>query len=264
MSNYWGEREAKAQEKLVTKNIKQTQKQLQKYYLNCYKDLLGHYEETYNALFSQMDEGKEITPAHLYNLDKYWKLQGQVKKELEKLGYKQLGELERRFNILYTGVYLSIDLPQSDNSWALLDKEAISKIINSIWCADGKTWSQRVWDNTDKLQQALNDSLVKCIVNGSNPDELRKQLMKQFGVSYERASTLVNTEMAHIQTEAARDRYKAAGCKEVEVYGEEDESRCDICGELHGKKFPINGVMPLPAHPNCRCCLLPVVEVNID
>ena len=88
--------------------------------------------------------------------------------------------------------------------------------------------------------------------------------MKEFNTSYERASTLVNTEMAHIQTEAAKNRYRAAGCREVEVYGEEDSGRCDICGKLHGQHFPIAGAMPIPAHPNCRCCLLPVVEDRTD
>lgn len=262
MNKYWAERQAKAQEELTTRSIKKTEKQIQKYYLNCYKKLLGQFESTYNAVFSQMSEGKQITPAHLYNLDKYWKLQAELKAELEKLGYKQLSKFEYEFNKLYTGVYLSIDLPTSDKSWALLDKEAVNKVINSIWCADGKTWSQRVWDNTDKLQQALNDNLIACVVNGSNPSELKKLLMKEFGVSYERANTLVTTEMAHIQTEAARDRYREYGCQEVEVYGEEDESRCDVCGELHGKRFPVNAAMPLPAHPNCRCCLIPVVEVD--
>ena len=262
MNNYWAERQAKAQEELTTRSIKKTEKQIQKYYLNCYKKLLGQFEATYNAVFSQMSEGKDITPAHLYNLDKYWKLQAELKTELEKLGYKQLSKLEDEFKKLYTAIYLSIDLPTSDKSWATLDKEVVNKVINSIWCADGKAWSQRVWENTDKLQQALNDNLIDCVINGRNPSELKKLLMKDFGVSYERANTLVTTEMAHIQTEAARDRYRKSGCQEVEVYGEEDERRCDICGKLNGKRFQINGVMPIPAHPNCRCCLIPVVEID--
>ena len=81
MNKYWAER----QEELTTRSIKKTEKQIQKYYLNCYKNLLGQFESTYNAVFSQMSEGKDITPAHLYNLDKYWKLQAELKAELEKL-----------------------------------------------------------------------------------------------------------------------------------------------------------------------------------
>lgn len=260
MANYWAERQAKAQEALTTKSIKATEKQIRKYYEQCYKNLLGQYQLTYNEVFLQISEGKQITPAHLYNLDKYWQLQGQVKRELERLGSRTLAKMEFEFNKLYTGVYLSIDLPNSQASWAMLDKQGIEQMVNQIWCADGKTWSQRVWDNTDKLQQALNDNLIQCVVNGSNPAELKHLLMKEFNVGFSRADSIVRTEMTHIQTIAARDRYIEYGCSEVEVWAEEDETQCDACKELHQKRFPIYGAMPVPVHPNCRCCIIPVVE----
>jgi SPP1 gp7 family putative phage head morphogenesis protein len=66
--------------------------------------------------------------------------------------------------------------------------------------------------------------------------------------------------MAHIQTQAAQHRYSEYGIKEVEVWADEDERRCEVCGELHEKRYPVNGVMPVPAHPNCRCTVIPVVE----
>lgn len=263
MSNkYWLERQVKAQEALTTKSIKQTKNQIKKYYERCYKNLLGQYQSTYNEVFLQMKEGKQITPAHLYNLDKYWQLQAQVKSELQKLGSKQLAKMEYEFNKLYTGVYLSIDLPNSDQSWALLDKQAVEQMINQVWCADGKSWSSRVWDNIDKLQQALNDNLINCVVNGSNPSDLKKLLMGEFNCGYYRADMIVRTEMAHIQTMAARDRYLDYGCKEVEFWAEEDEIQCDECRRLHQKRFPIYGVMPVPVHPNCRCCIVPVIETE--
>jgi hypothetical protein len=66
--------------------------------------------------------------------------------------------------------------------------------------------------------------------------------------------------MAHIQTQAAKQRYSDAGVLEVEVWADYDERRCDVCGKLHKTKHPINGTMPIPAHPRCRCCILPVVD----
>lgn len=68
--------------------------------------------------------------------------------------------------------------------------------------------------------------------------------------------------MANIQTQAARERYRNAGVAEVEVWADYDERRCDVCGELHKKRFPVNATMPVPAHPRCRCCILPVVETK--
>jgi SPP1 gp7 family putative phage head morphogenesis protein len=66
--------------------------------------------------------------------------------------------------------------------------------------------------------------------------------------------------MAHIQTQAAKQRYADAGLEEVEVWADKDERQCDVCGKLHQKRFPIGGNMPIPAHPRCRCCIIPVVE----
>lgn len=136
------------------------------------------------------------------------------------------------------------------------------KMVGYVWCADGKTWSARVWGNVGKLQEELNESLIDCLVTGKNPSELKKKLMQDFGASFNRADTLVRTELAHIQTEAARERYRGAGVQEVEILADYDERRCDICGELHKKRFPINGSIPIPAHPRCRCCILPVVDAE--
>ena len=135
-------------------------------------------------------------------------------------------------------------------------------MINSIWCADGKSWSNRIWTNTDRLQQALNDSLIDCVLTGKKTTELKNMLQEQFNVSYSRADSVVRTEMAHIQTQAAQKRYEDAGITEVQVWADEDERRCDICGKLHETKYLINEQMPIPAHPRCRCCIIPVVETN--
>lgn len=66
--------------------------------------------------------------------------------------------------------------------------------------------------------------------------------------------------MAHIQTQAAQQRYIDYGITEVEVPEDEDERRCEVCGKLHGKRFKITETMPVPAHPRCRCCIVPVIE----
>ena len=133
-------------------------------------------------------------------------------------------------------------------------------MINQIWCADGVSWSSRVWKNTALLQQELNDNLIECPLAGRKTSELKKLLQERFNVSYNRADSIVRTEMAHIQTQAAKQRYADAGLEEVEVWADKDERRCDVCGKLHKKRFPVNAKMPIPAHPNCRCCILPVVE----
>ena len=159
----------------------------------------------------------------------------------------------------YQQIYEAVAL-KDDLFFAEISQETAQQMINQIWCADGKSWSSRIWKNTDRLQQALNDGLIDCVLTGKKPTDLKKLLMEQFDVSYRSADSVVRTEMAHIQTQAAKQRYLDAGITEVEVWAEKDERQCEICGKLHQKRFPIDGAMPVPAHPRCRCCIIPVVE----
>lgn len=259
-SDYWKERQALTQERLTSKSIKETEKQLEKYYSSSMSKILGQFEQVYNKVFSNISEGKEVTPADLYKLDKYWQLQGQLKVELERLGNKQAKLLSKAFEAQYIDIYNAIALKDDLGAFSQMAVETAKQMINTIWCADGKSWSDRIWTNTGELQQALNDHLINCVLTGKKTTELKQILQKDFEVSYSRADSLVRTEMAHIQTQAAQQRYKDSGIQEVEVWADEDERRCEVCGSLHQKRYPINGVMPVPAHPRCRCCVIPVVD----
>ena len=258
-ANYWAERQAQAQAAITQKNIAEVEKQLTKYYGNSMNKIIGQFEKTYNKLFSTIAEGREPTPADLYKLDTYWQLQAQLAQELDSLGNKQAKLLSKKFMQEWEHIYKAIAI--KDNLYfGEIDTQAAQQMINSIWCADGQTWSNRIWSNTNRLKAALNENLIYCVTTGQQPAELKKLLMQQFGVSFNRADTLVRTEMAHIQTEAAKARYVDAGIEEVEILADEDERRCEVCGKLHEKRFPIHSAIPIPAHPKCRCCIVPVVE----
>lgn len=220
--------------------------------------VISEFEATYDKLLASMADGKQPTPADLYKLAKYYEMQSQVAAELTKLGDKQAALLSKQFIDEYMSVYESLAIP-GEEAFKTIDRQAAEQAINQIWCADGKSWSQRIWTNTDDLKQTLNDELIKCVISGKKTSELTKLLQERFDVSYNRAATVVRTETAHIQTQAAQQRYKNFGITEVEVFADEDERRCDVCGKLHQKKFPIGGTMPVPAHPNCRCCIIPVI-----
>lgn len=258
---YWEERQAKAQENLTSKKVKETEAQLKKYYINSMRKVIGQFEATYNKLLSTIEEGRAPTPADLYKLDTYWQMQGQLKAELQKLGDKQAALFSKKFIEEYQQIYEVIAL-KDDLFFREISTETAQQMINQVWCADGKSWSSRIWKNTELLQEALNENLIDCVLTGKKVTQLKNLLQAQFDVSYTRADSIVRTEMAHIQTQAAKQRYLDYGITEVQVWADEDERRCDICGDLHEKRYPIGGAMPIPAHPRCRCCIIPVVEVE--
>ena len=259
MSTYWQDRMAASLTKVSSKRIKEIEKQLKKYYAHTMNSVINDFESTYDKLMASAAEGKEVTLADLYKMDRYWQMQGQVKRALQELGDKKISLFSKIFEINFFDVYYSINI-EGATAFTTIDKSAAQHIINQIWCADGKSWSQRIWEDTTKLQEVLNEKLVDCILTGKKPTELKKQLQEQFGVSYRRADTVVRTEIAHIQTQAAQQRYKDYGIEEVEIWADEDERRCDVCGKLHRTKYKVGAFIPIPAHPNCRCCIVPVIK----
>ena len=88
--SYWANRIAKNQQKIEGKTIKQINKQLQYYYGRAAEKVIRDFETVYLKIKKAEEDGKEITPADLYKLDKYWEAQAQMKHELEKLGNKEI------------------------------------------------------------------------------------------------------------------------------------------------------------------------------
>lgn len=254
---YWVNRDRKAQEEFTNLTIKQTEQQLKRNYRKALESVIDDFEATYDKLLVTVGEGNSPTPADLYKLDRYWKTQARLVKVLETLEDKDVKLFSRNFQRQYEGIY-QLTAKYFDSSFSQPDFLNAEQIINQVWCADGRSWSQRIWNNRERLRQELNDRLLECVINGKKTSQLKQELMAAFNVGYNRASTIARTELAHLQTEAAAARYKDYGIKQVEVLA--DDAKCDYCGRLNHKKFSVYEKMPIPAHPNCRCCIIPVIE----
>lgn len=258
-SEYWKERMAEALNRISNKSIKQIESQMKKYYATAMKHTIAQFEATYDKLMAAKEDGKEVTPADLYNLDKYWQMQAQMRDELQKLGDKQNALFSKQFETNFFEVYYSL-FKESEVAFSTINTSIVQQMINQIWVADGKSWSKRVWDNIELLKETLNENLIDCVVAGKQTSELKHILMDRFNVSYNNADMLVRTEIAHIQTQAAEKRYKDVGIQMVEIFAPHDERRCKVCRKLHGKRYPVGAPLPVPSHPRCRCAVLPVIE----
>lgn len=257
--NYWQRRNLRTQRRISRKSEQEIEEQLKRYYRKAAERSVRDFEATYDKILAAIKDGREATPADLYKLDKYWQMQGQLQQELQNLGDNSLSLFQKQFIEQYKAIYESTSLP-SNVAYSTIDSATARQMINQIWCADGKSWSQRIWDNTKLLGETLNEELIHCVVAGKKTSELKKLLQERFNVSYYGADRIARTEIAHIQTQAAQQRYKDYGIEEVEVWADKDERRCDVCGKLHQKRYPIGSRMPVPVHPNCRCTIIPVIK----
>lgn len=264
--NYWAKRQAQIQDKLANLSRKKIEKQMIKYYGDTAKRVIAEFENTYNKILVQQAEGKEVTPALLYQLDSYWMMQGQLREELRKLGEKQVSLLTKEFELAFFDVYYSI-APEGMTAFNTIDAAGARQLINAVWLADGKSFSQRIWGNTERLLETLNEGLIHTVATGAPTTKLKHVLQERFGVSYSRANMLVRTELAHVQTVAAKQRYEDYGLKEYEILGNDDDScgnHSVDCHQMDGKKFlyseMVVGKNAPPFHPNCRCAIVPVID----
>lgn len=259
MNDYWRERWSRSLNRIGNKNIKEIEKQMRKYYKSAMNKTISEFESLYDKVLAKQAAGEEISPATLYKLQKYWDVQAQLEHELTKLGDKVAKKLSKAFEKNFFEVYYSITF-ENKKLFNTIDSAAARQIINQVWCADGKTWSQRIWQNTQKLMETLNEELIHVVVTGKKPTELKHKLMERFNVSYNQANSLVTTEIANIETQAAKQRYHDYGIQYMQFWAEKDERQCPECGKLHKKLYPVSGPMPVPVHPRCRCTMIPVVD----
>lgn len=259
MSNlYWLIRSTKSQQAYTDLSIEKSRVKMAKEYSSLMKKVIDEFEAIYDKLATLENPA---SPADLYRLDKYWQAQAKLSKNFQEFGDKTIQELSRNFQEQYRGIYELLSRP-SEPAFATLDTTGIEQVINQVWCADGLSWSQRVWNNTQLLQQELTDKLTECLVSGKKTSQLKQELMARFDVAYHRAEALVRTEMAHLQTEAAKQRYQDYGVQEVEVLVEADA--CDDCKALKGKRYNLAKATSLvPRHVNCCCCIVPVITGSL-
>lgn len=119
--DYWRRRMLDAQKQVTDKGIDALNKQLRQYYKKVMQRTIDDFEAIYDKVLANAEEGKQITPADLYNLDKYYKIQAQLRDRLQQLGDKSCNAMSDAFQEEYKQIYTSlIDGHISDAAWSTI------------------------------------------------------------------------------------------------------------------------------------------------
>ena len=136
-----------------------------------------------------------------------------------------------------------------------LDDRRIQTAMEHCWAMDGKTFSDRIWQNKEKLTRELNTMLMQSVIQGKNAGDYIGELAKKMNVSRRNASMLIMTESAAIASKATQGCYKDLGVKEFEFEATLDDHTSEICQSMDGQHFPMSeyniGVNAPPLHPWC-------------
>lgn len=145
-----------------------------------------------------------------------------------------------------------------------LDKRKVEVLLKKPWAQDEKNFSDRIWDNKEKLVRELHKELAQNIIRGESPDKAIERLAKTMNVSRNQAGTLVMTELSAISSEAQRECFKELGVREFLVVETLDGITCETCQAMDRKHFPLSdfviGETAPPFHPHCRGCVSPYYD----
>ena len=134
--------------------------------------------------------------------------------------------------------------------------DIVNKFVGTAW-SNGKDFSARIWENTDKLADYLNTDIAQGFARGESYEKLTQHLQQRFeNVSQRDAYRLIYTEGTYVMNEAAIaafeedfDYYKLSPVR--------DGKACSVCVDVARSTFEIKrrqpGINFPPMHPYCRC-----------
>lgn len=193
-------------------------------------------------------------------------IQLQIRQECEMLYNELQTGLEEHLGNIYTEAYHRTVFEIQKGlgvvtTFATIDDRRIRTVLDTCWAADGKTFSNRIWQNKTSLMNELNTILTQSVIRGENPGNYISTLAKKMKTSRVNASRLIYTESAFVAAQADKDCYKDLGVKEFEFLATLDSHTSEICREMDGQHFPMSeykiGVNAPPLHPHCRSTTCP-------
>ena len=155
------------------------------------------------------------------------------------------------------GIGVGFDLMQ-------LDTNKIDKLISKPWAADGKNFSERIWNNRAQLVSELENRLTQSIIRGQSPKKVIAEIAERFNVNKSRAGALVMTESAFFASASQRDAFNDLDVEKYEVLATLDSHTSETCRRMDGQVIPMSdykpGVTAPPFHVRCRSTTVPFFD----
>ena len=193
----------------------------------------------------------------------------QVRGEIEKLYNGRESGFESYLKNLYKDQYnrtafqIAKGTGVGTNIYSLNDK-LVNTVIKKPWAPDGKNFSDRIWEDKDKLINTLHTEMTQAFIRGDSLEKLADKIAEKMKVSKSNASRLVYTESAAYSSMARLKSYKDLGVEKYEIVATLDNRTSDICQDMDGKVFDLKdyevGVTANPFHVRCRTTTAPYFD----
>ena len=122
---------------------------------------------------------------------------------------------------------------------------------------DNANFSQRIWDNSEKLGEYLKTQLTADSMSGKSIQNIAKELSEYMNVGLYNAIRLVRTEVNHFANEAEMLSYEELEIEKYRFIATLDNRTCEHCAALDNRVFKVKERKPSknypPIHANDRC-----------
>ena len=193
----------------------------------------------------------------------------QVRGEIEKLYNGRESGFESYLKNLYKDQYnrtafqIAKGTGVGTNIYSLNDK-LVNTVIKKPWAPDGKNFSDRIWEDKDKLINTLHTEMTQAFIRGDSLEKLADKIAEKMKVSKANASRLVYTESAAYSSKARFKSFQDLGVEKYEIVATLDNRTSDICQDMDGKVFDLKdyevGVTANPFHVRCRTTTAPYFD----
>lgn len=143
-----------------------------------------------------------------------------------------------------------------------VDKHRVELAIKTAW--SGMNYKGIILRNGSQLEKELRQTILTAVHRGSSIQKLSEDLSKRTGVAYNKAVSLVRTELNFVQSRAAADSMEAAKMEFYQFIAVMDNRTTPMCQQLDGEIFPLaelnQGENAPPMHVRCRSTICASID----
>lgn len=206
-------------------------------------------------------------PAYKNRMKRLDDINKSINKLINAIASKERDAIDKTMRKVYESsyhhaVYEAARMSGLDLQTGPIDEGALETILKKKW--SGQNYSERVWNNTQKVADALKEEFMIGALTGKTEKEMTDSINERFLSGRNKARRLVRTESSYIHNEAHFQAYKDYGIEEYRFVATLDLRTSQICRERDGSVYRVNdkkiGVNAPPMHPWCRSTTI----MNLD
>ena len=233
------------------------------------KHLKEYADKARQSAFSDTWEKELLNISAKVHVSRLEALKTQLRQQVEMLFAEQADVMQKSLGESYKSDYYhsAYEIQKGFNvGWDMpsIDQNAINTVLSKPWAPDGYNFSERIWNNKEKLLSELNTVMTQNIMTGAGPQKAIDTLAKKMNTSRSNAGRLVMTESAYFSSLGRQQCFKDLGVEKYEYVATLDRKTSETCRDLDGKVFEIDDYKPgtnaPPMHCWCRSCIVPYFD----